>query len=174
MQVTPDELRQRFAAMTDEELASVNREELVDLARSIYDAEIARRHLDLSAQTSGEETEAEAEPDPVSWNESNVPEELLQLRGIKNAQDLVKVADYLWAEEAQLAESLLRSQSIPCVLFDEHTVQINWLLSNLLKGVKLMVPSAYADQARAILAAPVSQEEVEKEAGESIGPTPDR
>jgi hypothetical protein len=52
-------LRQHYAAMSDEELESVNRADLVDAARQIYDDEVAAR---VSAAPAAEEDEEVAAP----------------------------------------------------------------------------------------------------------------
>jgi hypothetical protein len=43
MQLDTEFLRQHYAAMSDEELREINREDLVEAARQIYDDEIAGR-----------------------------------------------------------------------------------------------------------------------------------
>jgi hypothetical protein len=53
--------------------------------------------------------------------------------------------------EAHLARTRLESEGIQCVVRDEYLVRVNWLLSNAIGGVKLMVPEWEADRARDIL-----------------------
>jgi hypothetical protein len=43
MQIDPEELRQHYASLSDEALRAIDRTELVDLARSCYDEELAQR-----------------------------------------------------------------------------------------------------------------------------------
>jgi hypothetical protein len=49
--------------------------------------------------------------------------------------------------DALLAKSILDSASIECFLADENTIRMDWLLSNLLGGVKLWVRAGDADAA---------------------------
>jgi hypothetical protein len=151
MHGTTDDFRRHFESLSGEELAQVNRDELVDMARQCYDAEVARRGLPPTP------LDAEAPP-------PDVPED----------QDLVEVGNFLWGGQAHLAESLLRSESIPCYLQNENVLRIYWLWTNGAGGLRLMVPSSVAERAREILAAPVSQEELEKEAEAAMpeGPPP--
>jgi hypothetical protein len=46
MQIDIDKLARQYASMTDEELLSLDREDLTETAQSIYDKEIVRRGLD--------------------------------------------------------------------------------------------------------------------------------
>lgn len=69
---------------------------------------------------------------------------------------LVTVASYWLPYEAHLARSKLEAEGIPAALADEHTIEAQWLFSNALGGVKVMVHPLYADAARAILAADFS------------------
>ena len=42
MKIDPEEIRRRFAALDDEDLLDVERDELSELAQKIYDEECAR------------------------------------------------------------------------------------------------------------------------------------
>jgi hypothetical protein len=66
-------------------------------------------------------------------------------------QDWVEVASFSQPVEAHLARTRLESEDIPCVVKDEYLIRVNWLLSNAIGGVKLMVPQWEADRARDIL-----------------------
>ena len=64
---------------------------------------------------------------------------------------LVVVATYPDAIQANIAKGLLESEGIDVVLRDEHLVTANWMLSNALGGVRLMVPISSADDANRLL-----------------------
>lgn len=64
---------------------------------------------------------------------------------------LVTVAHYSLAYEAHLGKTRLESEGIPAFIADEHTVNMQWLYSNALGGVKLQVPPSFADRALAVL-----------------------
>lgn len=64
------------------------------------------------------------------------------------SQDWVTVATFSHPVEAHLAKTKLESEGIACVVIDEYLVRVNWLLSNAIGGVKVMVPGWEADRAR--------------------------
>lgn len=65
--------------------------------------------------------------------------------------DWVKVASFSQPFEAHLARTQLESEGISCVVSDEYLVRVDWLLSNAIGGVKLMVPASEASHARDVL-----------------------
>jgi hypothetical protein len=65
-----------------------------------------------------------------------------------------KVAEFSQSVEAEMAKSFLISNGIECQLTDANIVDINWLYSNFVGGVKLFVPNAQADEAKKLLADP--------------------
>ncbi len=79
------------------------------------------------------------------------------------------VASFRDAHEAHLARALLESSGVPAYVVDEHTIGNNWLYSNMLGGVKVLVPVELADEARSILAdenpPPEAEPELEPSAG---------
>lgn len=77
---------------------------------------------------------------------------------------LVTVAIFLWADEAKLAEGLLRSESMPCFLPDENMLRMHWDWTNLLGGLRLVVPAAYAEQAKDLLRSRVSEQDLAAQA----------
>lgn len=64
---------------------------------------------------------------------------------------LVTIASYSMPYEAHIAKSRLDSEGIPAFMADEHTINMQWLYSNALGGVKLQVPEPYAEAAIEIL-----------------------
>jgi len=63
----------------------------------------------------------------------------------------VEIASFSQPVEAHLARTKLESEGITCVVRDEYLIRVNWLLSNAVGGVKLMVPTWEAERAREIL-----------------------
>jgi len=51
-----------------------------------------------------------------------------------------------------MARSRLEASGIPVFVADEYTVNMQWLYSNAIGGVKVQVPLRFANQAKAILA----------------------
>jgi cell division septation protein DedD len=90
---------------------------------------------------------------------------------------LVTVAVASNSMEAGLYRTTLEQADIPVVVADEGIVTMNWLLSNLVGGIKIQVPEDLVEEARDILtneATPVSADEAEAlarppEACESCG-----
>jgi len=77
---------------------------------------------------------------------------------------LTTIATYSFPYEAQIARAHLDAEGIPAFVADEHTINMQWLYSNAMGGVRLQVPSVYAEQAKAILAEDLS-DAVESEQG---------
>jgi hypothetical protein len=131
LQVDLDDFRRRYAELSDEALLELSRDDLVDLARDCYDAELARRGLRRSS--------------------SSPPAAEVQDHG-----ELVEVAIFSSSSEADLARALLESAAIPCYLgneFAERTLGADGFL-------RLFVPATLLENAREILDAPVSDEEL--------------
>lgn len=68
-------------------------------------------------------------------------------------RDLFIVARYLVPMEAALVRGCLEASGIPAVLADAHLMQTDLLLAPALGGVRILVPSAYLQEAQAVLAA---------------------
>ena len=121
--------------MTDEDLRILKRHELGDLARNCYDQEVARRGLDLTPPA----------PAPPKHK-------------------IVSVATFVFPGDAILARALLESAGLPAYLENEHTLAANWMLTNVIGGLHLLVPAVVAEEARAILRSRVSDEELAAQA----------
>jgi len=63
----------------------------------------------------------------------------------------VAIASYSRPMDAHLARTKLESEGITCVVNDEYLIRVNWLLSNAIGGVKLMVPEWDEQRARELL-----------------------
>jgi len=66
-------------------------------------------------------------------------------------ENLVTIATYSQPYEAHLAQQRLRQAGIPAFIANEHTISINWLYSNALGGVQVLVPEDRAEDARRVL-----------------------
>ena len=135
MRVDPErnQFATRYAAMSDEELLKIARRswELSDLAWDALEDELEERDLDL--------------PEPETVPDSKVPE----------CRSLVMLRRFRDIPEAMLAKGKLASLGVDSVLADDNTVRMDWLLSNLLGGVKLLVDSNDFAQASKILNEPI-------------------
>lgn len=75
---------------------------------------------------------------------------------------MIVVARFSFPHEAHIAKASLESLGIDSYIADEHTVNTQWLYSNAIGGVRLMVAEEDAEQAARILATDFSAA-VEKE-----------
>ncbi|WP_445363511.1 DUF2007 domain-containing protein [Microbulbifer sp. ANSA003] len=64
---------------------------------------------------------------------------------------LVTVARFSFPYEAQIAKARLESEGIHAFIADEHTVNMQWLYSNAMGGVRLQVSESDLDEANEIL-----------------------
>ena len=64
---------------------------------------------------------------------------------------LVTVARYSFPWEAQINRARLEAEGIPAFVADEQTINMQWLYSDALGGVRLQVPSACEERARELL-----------------------
>lgn len=63
----------------------------------------------------------------------------------------VVVAKFSFPIDANIAKANLESVGIPCFIADEHTVNMQWLYSNAMGGVRPFVPQYYVNQAKKCL-----------------------
>jgi hypothetical protein len=128
-------LAQLYARMTPEELERVAHDaaSLTELAHEILNTETARRGL---ASTSDEPPAA---------------------RNVMEERDLVAIRRFRDLPEALLAKGSLESSGIECFLKDDNMVRMDWFISNLLGGVKLLVNREDAEAATVILDEPAPE-----------------
>jgi hypothetical protein len=144
----PGSERQRldhlYRSLTDGELLKLAREEegLTDIARSVLWEEMSRREL-----SAGSATERSA-----SWDE--VAGRTLDSEGEVNLRRLVAIRQFRDMPEALLAKGLLESAGIECFFGDDNIVRLDWFISNLVGGVKLLVKPEDAAIAHEILESP--------------------
>jgi len=108
--------------------------ELSEAAWDALEDELDRRHLEV--------------PEPESAPQVSLPE----------MRDLVVLRAFRDVPEALLAKGRLQASGIECFLADENMVRMDWFISNLLGGIKLMVQPADFSRASRILSEPVSYE----------------
>jgi len=79
---------------------------------------------------------------------------------------LVTVSSHSLPYEAHLDRGRLESEGIPAFVADEHTINMQWLYSNALGGVRVQVPEQFAEQALEILRGPAEGESVVEDRGD--------
>ncbi|HEX6163299.1 MAG TPA: DUF1810 family protein, partial [Vicinamibacterales bacterium] len=84
------------------------------------------------------------------------------------------VAAFTSVHEAHFAQSVLEAAGIEVRIADEHTISMHWGLSNVLGGVKLLVPEDRVEEARTLLASSVTVEDASltKEVGDAFANDP--
>jgi Putative prokaryotic signal transducing protein len=63
----------------------------------------------------------------------------------------VMIRHYRDLPEASVAKSVLDSAGIDCILADDNLVRLDWFYSNLVGGIKLLVPESEAEAAARLL-----------------------
>jgi hypothetical protein len=132
-----------YTSLSDEGLRTVKREELTDLARGCYDAELAQRGLKPEGSTGVEA------PDSAS---------------VANGEELVAAATCMNPEEAELARELLESAGIPSYPENIRARATSFIGTDGMCGRSVFVPKSRLDEAREILDATVSDEELAAQA----------
>jgi len=89
--------------------------------------------------------------------EAPAPEEVPQIEALEK-RDLVLLRRFRDLPEALLAKGMLESTGIPCSLADDNMVRLDWFISNLLGGVKLMVDAEDFAEASRVLNEPAPEE----------------
>jgi len=122
-----------YSQMSDGELLKLALEYWVlsDPAWDALEDEIERRHLEV--------------PEAGSPPQISLPE----------MRDLVVLRRFRDVPEALLAKGSIEASGIECFLADENMVRMDWFISNLLGGVKLLVQPADFSKASRILNEPV-------------------
>lgn len=122
-----------YESFTDEELLRIAKDwpSLTPQARDAVEDEMDRRGLD--------------EPEPEAPSSEIVTEH----------RPLVTVAKFGDLHEALLAKGMLDTAGIECYLVDDNMVRLDWLISNILGGVKLAVTRSNVRAAEELLAEPM-------------------
>lgn len=127
-----EELAAHYSQMSDGELIKLAQQSsaLSDTAWDALEDELDRRRLEV--------------PEPEVSQQSSIPDrrELVVLRAFRDVP------------EALLAKGKLQASGIECFLGDENMVRMDWFISNLLGGVKLLVQPADFSKASRILNEP--------------------
>jgi hypothetical protein len=138
MEATRASLAAKFAALDDVELLELYRSgELTELASDVASAELAKRGLDTSAPAI--EPRPQSEPEPA-------PEPLIE-------GDLVMVARLLDATEAEMLRGRLEAEGVPAMVADTNSSRAMSLIQTAIGGVRILVPEAFLEKARAVLQA---------------------
>ncbi len=132
----PEKFAEHYSLMSDADLLEIAIRPWVlsDAAWEALEDELELRDLDLP--------EPEPAPQIVALEKRN----------------LVTVRKFRDLPEALLAKGSLDSAGIESILVDDNMVRMDWLISNLLGGVKLQVDPENVQAANAILDQPIPEE----------------
>lgn len=127
---------ERYGVMSETELMDLARgyDNLTDEAQTALRAEFATRGLEPPL--------IEEEEAPIADADTG----------------LVTVGRYRDMPEAVVARAVLQEAGIECLLRDENTVRTDWLLSNLIGGMRLQVAARDEAAAREVLSQPAPQQ----------------
>ena len=140
MKFSAADFKRLYAEMPDEELRSLVREELSEVARPCYDAELARRRLPATPpRPTLRPAVVAARPEPEDPPEEAIQEEVER----EEEEDLSPAAIFTSREEAKTARAVLQSAAIPAFLEDDTAAG---------GGFRLLVAASYVEQAREALA----------------------
>ena len=141
MKFSAEEFKRLYAEMPDEELRSLVRGELTDVAQQCYDAELARRGLKATPlRRTIQPIVAAREPEDIAPESEEVLEQTIE-QG--EEEDLAPAAIFPSREEAKAAKVLLQSAAIPAFVEDDTLAA---------GGFRLLVAASYVEQAREVLA----------------------
>src|SRR5665213_3825819 len=135
MQIDPEDFKRHYALLSDAALLEIERDELVDIARACYDAELAERNLAPEDSQSSAPV-VDAAEDPADG-------------------DLQLVGTFLSIEEANFARGLLQSAEVPCSLENEFSASYSGA-----GALRLLVPASAYDRACEILETEITEEDL--------------
>jgi hypothetical protein len=140
MKFSADEFKRLYAEMPDEELRSLVRGELTDVAQQCYDAELARRGLQATPlRRTIQPIVAAREPEDIAPESEEVLEQTIEQ---EEEEDLAPAAIFPSREEAKAAKVLLQSAAIPAFVEDDTLAA---------GGFRLLVAASYVDGAHEVL-----------------------
>ena len=129
-------LRKLYGAMSDEQLQKAGREpaELTDWAFEALREEMKRRGLSWAGQ------------------DMPLPSQLGHREAVEDAGNQpVVLRTYRDMPQAFVEKSVLEDAGIQCFLDDENVVRMDWLWSNAMGGIKLVVRKKDAEEAERLL-----------------------
>jgi len=145
-----DDLRKQISMLTNEALLEVNRGDLVEAAREVYEAEAASRGIAWAA-------------DPAEGSE----EAGLGAASVDPAAELVSIAKFESVEEARFARALIENEGIPVWFAGELSPAK--MTGDPKAGLELVTQAEFLEQALEVMGSEVSEEELARQAEEAGG-----
>jgi hypothetical protein len=167
MRIDPEDLRRHYASLSDEALRSLHRGDLTEIARPIYDQELARR------RESPPPPEIVADDDDAGFAASDEMEEDLEIDDGPTPDwldDAACACSILMPAQARLTEvptavrarAVLRANRIPChiAMMHEEPARVE---TSAQRYLRLRVPGALAIHATSVLDRDLFNEDQEAE-----------
>lgn len=142
MKITPDELKQAYAKMSDEELLSMKGQDLTDVARQCYEEEVRRRGVEALDHSAAATAAAPGE-EGGAW---------------------VSAGTFRFIDEAQIVLALLQSAGVPSEL-DNDSGDLLWLGTAAYTTSRVLVPEQFLEDAHALIESRAAEEEMAAQAG---------
>ena len=140
MKFTTEDFKHLYAGMSDDELRSLVRAELSEVARPCYDEELKRRGMAATPARRTIQPAVVAEEPPEIEPESE--EQLEEAAEQEEEEDLVPAVIFTSREEAKAGKARLQSAAIPAFVEDDTGAG---------GGFRLLVAASYAEKAREAL-----------------------
>jgi hypothetical protein len=135
MPITRQSLSERFQLLNNDELLALFQSgDLTDLAKEVAEEELRRREVDLTQPAAA--LPMQGDHGASSGDEST-----------SVSGDLVLIARYSTALDAQLLQSRLEVEGVPAFVIDDNIVQTNAFLTMAVGGVRVLVPESCAARA---------------------------
>jgi hypothetical protein len=138
MPVTRQSLLEHFQLLNNDALLALFQSgDLTDLAKEVAEEELRRRGVDLTKPAAAL---------PVQGDHRSSSED----ESTSASGDLVMIARYSTALDAQLLQSRLEVEGVPAFVVDDNIVQMNAFLTMAVGGVRVLVPESCSARAREI------------------------
>jgi hypothetical protein len=137
MKLTAEDYRRNYHGLSDEEFLAIDPDDLVDVARRCYDAELKRRQLESPGEGADEDPDEDSEAGTVR-----------EMPRIPTDEEFVQAALPTSTERAMYAQRILMDADIPCEL--DHNPTLPGIYAQ--GSIGLMVPASCVEIARELLA----------------------
>ena len=146
MSIDADHLRQRYAALSDEELIALDRNELTQTARQCYDEEMEQRGISVDTLDANDDVSDET----TTWEHGTMGEEE---EGDDEGFIACTFTDHRGVSsigEAEEAYAALQAAGIPCRV-ETHTIESEPVHAESQTEHRVIVPSGFSLQATSVL-----------------------
>lgn len=158
MRIDPEDLRRHYESLPDEELLALEREDLTEMARPLYDQEMARRGLTAEQDENWQaEPGDQVEPFDSPGEVEEGTEDDSDVDG-RPAPDWIENAGCVWTfdahpgapDQTEAVRTVLRAAGIPCHI-SLTRVELPRVDATERHEYRVMVPSRFSMQAVSVL-----------------------